>query len=176
MTLPTLTHRRAAPRPVTPAVPSPFVARPSVSRALRASATPSFSYSNCVLQPATHPAGLEDPEAAQPVEPPDLAKPLWTHPSGVLFALSPLDHFQVPQRLSSAHILPAIVLNSGSDHRAPLHKAPCHAACVMRTVQKLQRQGREAMASGRRAIACSASAAVPSSAHQDIQLICGSPH
>ena len=68
-----------------------------------------------VLQPATRPAGLEDPEAAQPVEPPQLAKPLWTHPSGVLFALSPLDHFQVLQRRVPP-TFSAVVLVPGSGH------------------------------------------------------------
>ena len=51
-----------------------------------------------LAQPASQPARPADPEAAQLEEPPDLAKPLWTHPSGVLFALSPLDHFQVRRR------------------------------------------------------------------------------
>ena len=53
-------------------------------------------------QPVGQATGPEDPEAAQPAEPPDVAKPLWVHPSGVLFALSPLDHFQVQPEGSAA--------------------------------------------------------------------------
>lgn len=85
---------------VTPAVPIPSVARPSLAPAPYGNATIHPHVASSCLQPASHPAGLEDPEAAQPVELPELAKPLWTHPSGVLFALSPLDHFQVLQRRS----------------------------------------------------------------------------
>ena len=49
-----------------------------------------------VLQPlAGQPTWAEDAEAAQSIEEADMQKPLWAHPSGVLFALSPLDHFQV---------------------------------------------------------------------------------
>jgi hypothetical protein len=46
-------------------------------------------------QPLGQPTWAEDPEAAQLADEADLEKPLWAHPSGVLFALSPLDHFQV---------------------------------------------------------------------------------